>query len=79
MFNLRVILQRLCVCERYSGSTKRPFTLLYSHGNGEDLFVNEDRVRELSRAVQCDVLAYVLFGTRCYGTAAGWLAGRWKS
>ena len=35
------------------------FTILYSHGNGEDLFVNFHRTRALARAVGCDVLAYV--------------------
>lgn len=35
------------------------FTILYSHGNGEDLFLNFHRTRALARAVGCDVLAYV--------------------
>jgi hypothetical protein len=45
-----------------TNNNKRPFTLLFSHGNAEDLFLNDPRMRMLCAATRCDVLAYDFVG-----------------
>jgi len=41
---------------------KRPLTILYSHGNAEDMFLNDRRMRALCAATRCNILAYDFVG-----------------
>ena len=47
---------------RYNGNDARPYTVVFSHGNGEDMFLNARRVRRLSTALKCNVLSYDFVG-----------------
>jgi len=48
--------------QSYCGNHKRNYVILYSHGNGEDLFQCLPLLKKMSDQLQCDVMAYDYVG-----------------